>query len=170
MNYNYQKVLPEDVFVSIHPKKVAGRSKDGYRVDKFVCPNKLSGVEFMDIFAHAVWSNPLAEVSYYASKMNLADKDFACVVKAMSGLYVIEWRDRFVNFAAHELLEHSELSISEVASKLGFSSVRVFSHYFLRHNKKRPLLWRYNKRGFNAGKNDILEWKLSKAEKAKDGE
>ena len=159
----YKKVLPEDVYTSINSVEKIVEAADGTITKHYVCPNKISGVEFMDMFAGYVWAKPYGSHAYYATKMNVSIKELGQTVRVLSGISTQEWRDRFLNMAACELLLDSELSITEVANELGFGNLVLFSRFFLRHNKQRPLYWRYYKRGCNVSRNDILKLRLRKA-------
>ncbi len=152
MDYTYKKVLPEDVFVTMLPE-------NGNK-----CTNRISGVEFMDVFARLVWDYPHARVRFYASQLQVDPEHLNIMVFNLSGIFITEWRDRFVNLAAKELLEHSLMSISDVAERLSFGKCTIFSRYFTKHNKKSPISWRYAARGFNTNQVDIMRYKLRKLE------
>ena len=160
MTYSYKKVLPEDVFVSMYSEEVNEQDEHLYikRADDFSI--KLSGVEFMDVFAQIMWRRPYADIEYYATKFGASVRDFSSTVLLLSGLTATEWRNKYVMLAAYDLLKHSELSISGISARLGFGKVRIFSLYFFKHDGKRPLTWRYNVRGFNANKDDILRMRM----------
>ncbi len=163
MDFTFKKVLPEEVFVSIgtaHQPEIRGN--EGSELPP-QCANKISGVEFMDVFARLLWHYPFADIKFYAGRMNLSGSTLSCMVLALSGITAVEWRDRYVNMAARELLEHGMTSISDVAKRLGFTSISAFSRYFSQHNHKSPKQWRYDIRGFNNNATDILRYELKKA-------
>ncbi len=158
MDNSYKKVLPKDVFVSISPLKKKSTEADASYQE--LCPNKLSGVEFMDIVARLVWKSPHREIGYFASEMQLSATDFSSTVRALSGISFWEWRDQYLNLAACELLEYSDKSIGGVGKQLGFTSLSVFSKFFEKLNNIRPKLWRYHRRGFNTDYAGLRELKL----------
>lgn len=167
MDYSFKKVLPEDVFVSALPVSKTSQVSKEENSDHEQCPNKLSGVEFMDVFARAVWHQMHANAPYYATKMQIPTDHLHKVIMTLSGISFAQWCDRYVNLAARELLEHSMLSIGQVSKRLGFNSPQIFSKYFYQHNSKNtPKEFRYAVRGFNNNPISIMEYKLKKYETA----
>ena len=169
MDFTFKKVLPEEVFVSIgSAQQPEPRGVEGSKVPP-QCANKISGVEFMDVFARLLWYYPHADIKFYAGRMNLSGSTLSCMVLALSGITAVEWRDRYVNMAARELLEHGMTTIADVAKRLGFSSICAFSSYFSKHNHKSPKQWRYDIRGFNNDTMEMLRYELQKANERNDG-
>ncbi len=170
MDYSFKKVLPEDVFVSALPVLSTSQGSEEENSTFEQCPNKLSGVEFMDVFARAVWQHMHADASCYATKMQIPTDHLHKVVMTLSGISFAQWCDRYVNMAAIELLEHSMLPIGEVGQRLGFNSPQVFSKYFYKHNNRSPKEFRYAVRGFNNNPIRIMKYKLKQyeANEAKD--
>ena len=162
MDYTFKKVLPEDVYVSIFPLDKSSKTDEAGNKHAPECANKLSGMEFMDIFARMLWYWPYADIKIFSDKMQVDTPTFACVVNTFSGISTVEWRDRYVNLAARELLAESMMSITDIAEYLGFTSIHTFSRYFAKHNGKSPKHWRYSQRGFNTNKLDIMKYKLRK--------
>ena len=163
MNFTFKKVLPEEVFVTIESAKLPEQRDEEGNMLPTECPNKISGVEFMDVFARLLWHYPYADIGFYADKMQLSTKNLNQMVLTLSGITTVEWRDRYVNMAARELLEHSMTSIGDVAKRLCFTNIHTFSRYFSKHNSKSPKYWRYAVRGFNNDRIDILRYQLKKA-------
>ena len=162
MDYTYKKVMPEDVYVSMHPI-IETIDVNGELIKQKKCPNKISGVEFMDLFAHLVWEHPTASAGYYAHKMGLGIRDFATIIRIYSGLTALQWRDRYFMPGIYEMLMETNYNVSDVAKKLGFSSIEVFNKYFTRHNKCSPKAWRYRQRGFNVNKKEYYRMKVTNA-------
>lgn len=151
MDYTYKKIVPEDVFVSMLPAN-----------GDTACSNKQSGLEIIDIFARMIWHNPHKELIFYAQCLNISPNELNITVKVLTGIGALEWRNRFVNLAAHELLEDGYMSITEVAHRLGFNSTTTFSRYFRGLNKKSPTDLRFHTRGFNTNKTKAIIHKLKK--------
>ncbi len=158
----YKKILPQDVYTSINPIIEIKETENGIKkIEK--CPNKPSGVEFMDAFAWLLWHRPFADNKYYASKLQVDETAFSHTIMVLSGISAKEWRDYYVKTAAYELLEHSELNIKDIAHRLGFTSLSVFSRYFEKNTGIRPLIWRFRARGFNVSKDAIRKLRMLKA-------
>lgn len=58
----------------------------------------------------------------------------------------MEWRNRYLLLEAQELMERTDMSITAIAAKLGFSQPSVFSKFFRTLTKSQPWEWRVEKK------------------------
>lgn len=86
------------------------------------------------------------EVSFYARMFHLSPKYFSTLIKQETGISAGEWIDRYVVLQAKSLLRrHRNLTIQEVADKMGFSEQASFSRFFKRETGLSPTEFRDGK-------------------------
>lgn len=69
-------------------------------------------------------------VSEYASQLNITTHQLNAFVKATSGKTSTEIINERIILEAQQLLNFSQLSISQIADQLGFEDSSYFSRYF----------------------------------------
>lgn len=78
------------------------------------------------------------DVPYYASRLCITPHYLTETCKKMSGKPATFWIDRFTLHEAMRLLRQKELSLTEIAERLNFSSLSYFSRYVLKRTGKAP--------------------------------
>lgn len=83
------------------------------------------------------------EIKFYADILCLSPKYFAMLIKEETGRSASEWITDYVIIQAKSLLtSHKELSVQQVADRLGFSEASAFSRYFRQHTGLSPAVFR----------------------------
>lgn len=70
------------------------------------------------------------DVSFYADKQCLSARYFSSVIKEKSGSSALQWIIQTVITEAKQLLDNTDLSIKEIATKLNFPTQSFFGKYF----------------------------------------
>lgn len=70
------------------------------------------------------------DVSFYADKQCLSARYFSSVIKEKSGSSALQWIIQSVITEAKQLLDNTDLSIKEIATKLNFPTQSFFGKYF----------------------------------------
>ncbi len=92
-------------------------------------------------FYHAVTENftKSREVRYYAEMFHLSPKHFAAIIKQHTKTNALEWINGYTIIRAKMLLRYQlQLTVQEVAIKLGFTDQATFSRFFKSHVGKSP--------------------------------
>ena len=87
-----------------------------------------------------------AEVAALAQKFNVSDRTIRRMFRANLGITPARYRRQCRHHAACELLAMTELSIKEIADRLGYSSQFHFSREFRRETGLPPRNWRRERR------------------------
>lgn len=95
-------------------------------------------------FNHLVQENFLQQksIQYYAERLYISNKYLVEVVRKSSGKTPHEIIDESLLKEAYVLLGRPEVTISEIAYKLGFSSVSAFGRFFKRYASVAPSEYR----------------------------
>lgn len=82
-------------------------------------------------FMHLVQEHCLKarEVQFYASELNISAKYLNSICKQNSGITASEWIKRFVKERIVLLLQNKNLTITEIADEMNFSSRSFFTRY-----------------------------------------
>lgn len=72
------------------------------------------------------------EVAHYAAKLYVTPKYLSEVCKRVSGRTPIFWIDRFTITEITRLLKDKDLTLTDIADRMNFSSISYFSRYVLR--------------------------------------
>ncbi|MFA5326882.1 MAG: AraC family transcriptional regulator [Prolixibacteraceae bacterium] len=95
-----------------------------------------------DYFSEATIEKSLPTVNFFASKLNLSPKYLSDCLKQLTGLTTQQLiHDKLIEHAK-EILSTTELSISEIAYRLGFEFPQSFSKLFKAKTKLSPLEFR----------------------------
>ncbi len=84
------------------------------------------------------------EVTFYARQQHIQPRYFSTIIKEKSGLTPMQWIVRMVITESLQLLESSDLSIKEIASKLNFPNQSFFGKYFKQYKGVSPKAYREN--------------------------
>ena len=91
------------------------------------------------------------EVSFYARMFHFSPKYFSTLIKEETGITAGEWIDRYVVLQAKSLLVRQQnLSIQQVADKLGFSEQASFSRFFKKQTGMTPTEYRGSSMDLNS--------------------
>ncbi|MGV6946431.1 AraC family transcriptional regulator [Sphingobacterium sp. CZ-2] len=82
------------------------------------------------------------EVAYYASKLFVTPKHLSEICKKVSGQSALFWINRFTITEIARLLKNKELTLTDIAEKMNFSSISYFSRYVQRNLGVSPTEYR----------------------------
>lgn len=140
MNFTYDKITPDQVWVSFLPVGAQGEEHSGMAVNEY--GNRPTNNSFIDLFAGLIKQHGWHDAIFYARLMNLSPAALGYTVQTLTGVTAKEWISEFVMRAARELLTETDLTLGQIASKLSFTQLCPFSNLFLRYEKMRPKDWR----------------------------
>lgn len=100
--------------------------------------------ELFSNFYHAIEQHysESREVQFYASLFNLSPKHFSAVIKQQTGIGALEWIHSYVVIQAKALLRHQQMTVQQIALRLGFSDQAAFSRYFKNNTGHAPTEYR----------------------------
>lgn len=87
-------------------------------------------------------SKKYREVAYYAEQLNVTVKYLSNTVKRQTGKSVTYYIDRYTVPMIKEYLEHSVLSIVQIAEEMNFTTPSYFSRYVTKHLGVSPKAYR----------------------------
>ena len=87
-------------------------------------------------------SKKYREVAYYADQLNVTVKYLSNTVKRQTGKSVTYYIDRYTVPMIKEYLEHSALSIVQIAEEMNFTTPSYFSRYVTKHLGVSPKAYR----------------------------
>src|SRR5258706_8669645 len=90
-------------------------------------------------------TDKLFRIREYADEQHLHPNYFNTVIKSKTGKSVGAWIIYKTIAEAKSLLTNSDLSIKEIAYRLGFAESPHFSNYFKKHTETSPALYRREK-------------------------
>ncbi len=82
------------------------------------------------------------EVSYYAQQLNVTPKYLTETIKRVTGNSVTFLIDRYTVPIMKEYLDNPQWSVSQIATRMGFSSLSYFSRYASKHIGMSPAKYR----------------------------
>ena len=85
-------------------------------------------------------------VQNYADALNLHPNYLSTIIKSKTGKPISTWIAEKTVTEAKSLLQHSSLSVKEVAYRLGFTEAAHFSNYFSKHTNQTPTKYREQQR------------------------
>ncbi len=144
MEEKYKPIRPEDVFITAF-KRQPTEEELWHDITLKSNGNRPSGNNFIDLFAHLIYTHGRKDIRDYARMMDVSADDLYRTIRVLGGMSAPEWRNRYLLLEAQELLTKSKMEISAISKILGFSQPSVFSHFFHSLTGKQPFEWR-NKR------------------------
>ena len=87
--------------------------------------NRPSGNNLIDLFAYLIRKYGRMDTSEYARIMQLKTSELRGAILAIGGMSAMEWRNRYLLLEAQELMERTDMSITEIAAKLGFAALGI---------------------------------------------
>ena len=158
MEETFKRIPPEDVFITVFKRKPT-EEELWMGVPPDFDGNRPSGNNLIDLFAYLIRKYGRMDTSEYARIMQLKTSELRGAILAiggiimvsrtnlaMSGMSAMEWRNRYLLLEAQELMERTDMSITAIAAKLGFSQPSVFSKFFRTLTKSQPWEWRIEKK------------------------
>lgn len=142
----YKKILPEDIFITIFDREPT-EEELWTGISRKYPGHKDSGNDFIDLFAGLIRRYGRKSTPFYAKRMGMKRMELNMAIHAMAGISSNEWINRYLMLAAKDLLAHSDFEISEIAKRLGFSQLSVFTKMFIERCKMPPREYRWMKRG-----------------------
>ena len=83
------------------------------------------------------------EVRFYADMFHLSPKHFATIIKQHTNINALDWINSYVTIQAKILLRyHRQLTVQEIAIRLGFSEQASFSRFFKTNTGLSPTEYR----------------------------
>lgn len=140
----YRKITPEQLFITILEREPT-EAERWMGVESGCTGHRPTGNNFIDLFARLVRKYGKQDGAFYARKMGVERDDLYRSIIAMTGMSLPEWVGRYLLLAATELLEQTDLPITAVANRLGFS-IQNFTDFFKKHRKVSPKQWRRQQR------------------------
>lgn len=130
MEETFKRIPPEDVFITVFKRKPT-EEELWMGVPPDFDGNRPSGNNLIDLFAYLIRKYGRMDTSEYARIMQLKTS---------------ELRGAILLLEAQELMERTDMSITAIAAKLGFSQPSVFSKFFRTLTKSQPWEWRIEKK------------------------
>ena len=81
-------------------------------------------------------------VKAYADLLYISPNHLSAIVRKESGRSVMDWLNAHCILRAQVLLRHTDLSVYEIAERLGFQSATFFSRFFRRETGQTPSAYR----------------------------
>lgn len=85
------------------------------------------------------------DVAFYARQQHITPRYFSAIIKEKSGSSASQWIIKIVTTEAKQLLEGSDLSIKEIASRLNFPTQSFFGKYFKQYVGISPKAYRQSR-------------------------
>ena len=145
MEETFKRIPPEDVFITVFKRKPT-EEELWMGVPPDFDGNRPSGNNLIDLFAYLIRKYGRMDTSEYARIMQLKTSELRGAILAIGGMSAMEWRNRYLLLEAQELMERTDMSITAIAAKLGFSQPSVFSKFFRTLTKSQPWEWRIEKK------------------------
>lgn len=82
------------------------------------------------------------DVSYYARRLNVSPKYLSATIKRVTGHSVTSYIDRHTIPILKEYLNDERLSLTQIADRMGFTSLSYFSRYCYKHLGQSPSHYR----------------------------
>ena len=130
MEETFKRIPPEDVFITVFKRKPT-EEELWMGVPPDFDGNRPSGNNLIDLFAYLIRKYGRMDTSEYARIMQLKTSELRGAILAIE---------------AQELMERTDMSITAIAAKLGFSQPSVFSKFFRTLTKSQPWEWRIEKK------------------------
>ncbi len=86
------------------------------------------------------------DIAFYASALNISSVYLSRVIRQVSGHTVMDYINHMLATEANYLISTSELTIGQIADRLGFADIPSFSKFFKRHKGLTPRDYRNQKR------------------------
>ncbi|KAF2507398.1 helix-turn-helix domain-containing protein [Flavobacterium foetidum] len=119
-----------------------------YELDDMQQKIEVSGTQnpLFEKFKTALFKDFLSQrsVRYYADLLNVSRKYLSETVKKNSGKTAGEWIDEIIILEAKVLLQHKNLTISEISNQLNFPDQSSFGRFFKNQTGIPPLEYRKN--------------------------
>ncbi|MDR1681557.1 MAG: helix-turn-helix domain-containing protein [Prevotellaceae bacterium] len=138
----YKPILPADVYVTEAQRTAVIADRRNGIPHPEITSIRLTGNNFMDLFASLVEGGGGLMVKNLAKRMGVKPRLITPAIEAMTGLPAHEWVKRYLHLSACDKLRNGYHRVSDIAHMLGFRSVSSFSHFFYRLEHCHPKKYR----------------------------
>ena len=146
MDTKYPLYTPKDIFISFCGRE-ATEAERWQGVQSGIIFHKRTGNEFLDLFASMVHHYMNHDPVFYAKKLGVSRVDLSCCLRVLTGVTTDEWLEAYRWVAIRDVLLHTDWPLGEVATKMGYSSVKTFSRAFIERVGIPPSHWRAKYKG-----------------------
>ena len=142
MDTKYKKIRPADLYLSVTGDNTPSEADLWTNNVPNQWGNRASGNDFIDLFAGLVRRYGLSSARFYAKQLDIEYRSLIGATQAMCGMGAIDFIHEYLNLMACELVGKTELSMTQIAKKLGCSSSVTFCRFFKQMNKCQPMEYR----------------------------
>ena len=146
MDTKYPLYTPKDIFISFCGRE-ATEAERWQGVQSGIIFHKRTGNEFLDLFASMVHHYMNHDPVFYAKKLGVSRVDLSGCLRVLTGVTTDEWLEAYRWVAIRDVLLHTDWPLGEVATKMGYSSVKTFSRAFIERVGIPPSHWRAKYKG-----------------------
>jgi len=141
INRPYKFIRPDDVFVKIHDDDAQHAANREYLIDF-----RQTDIELLNCFFKIIQKYCKPNCKQIAQQMQLREDTLRHTIFALTGTNMHEWICSYVFLNSCEFLTRTNLPITKIAKRLGFSSCSNFTQFFMRMQKFPPVEYRQNYR------------------------
>lgn len=123
MDTKYPLYTPKDIFISFCGRE-ATEAERWQGVQSGIIFHKRTGNEFLDLFASMVHHYMNHDPVFYAKKLGVSRVDLSGCLRVLTGVTTDEWLEAYRWVAIRDVLLHTDWPLGEVATKMGYSSVK----------------------------------------------
>lgn len=140
MEETYKKIIPEDIYITILDREPT-EAERWMGIDSKCPGHRPSGNNFIDLFARLIRTYGKKDGTFYAGILGEDADNFNGAIIVMTGMPAYEWINRYLLLAASEMLEKTNMRITAIAKRLGFTP-SSFSVFFKENREYTPYEWR----------------------------
>lgn len=143
-NVTFKQFVPDDIYAGL--RFIGPGETVPHKLVYCEVVNRPTGIDFLDCFVGLLANHGHHYARWYAYRLGIGTFDFKGAVAALTGCTFVDFKDRYMQLLATDLLVQTDNTVSDIARRMGFPRACELSQFLRRVCRQSALQLRRTER------------------------